>query len=55
MNKTMTQKTLAAVKGFEKHGRTTRKAEFLAWMDALMLRAKFCALIEPHCLRAGNG
>ncbi|MDK9714599.1 MAG: IS5/IS1182 family transposase, partial [Sulfuritalea sp.] len=39
----MKQMTLAAVKGFEKHGRTTRKAEFLARMDGLMPWAEFCA------------
>lgn len=44
----MKQMTLAVLNGFEKHGRTTRKAEFLARMDALMPWAEFCALIEPH-------
>jgi IS5 family transposase len=44
----MKQVTLAAVKAFQKHGRTTRKAEFLARMDGLMQWAEFCALIEPH-------
>ncbi len=57
----MKQMTLAAVKGFEKHGRTTRKAEFLTWIDGLMPWAEFCVLIEPHYLNpflgpaAGNG
>ncbi|MDO9272467.1 MAG: IS5 family transposase, partial [Rugosibacter sp.] len=41
--------------GFEKHGRATRKAEFLSRMDALVPWAEFCALIEPHYPRAGNG
>ncbi len=54
-DKTMKQMTLAAVKGFEKHRRTTRKAEFLARMDALMPWSEFCALIEPHYPVAGNG
>ena len=54
-DKTMKQMTLATVKGFEKHGRTTRKAEFLARMDGLMPWAEFCALIEPHYPKAGNG
>lgn len=49
-DKTMKQMTLATVKGFEKHERTTRKAEFLARMDGLMPWAEFCALIEPHYL-----
>lgn len=51
----MQQQTLAAGSGFEKHGRTTRKAEFLAWMEGLMPWAEFCALIEAHYLKAGNG
>jgi len=37
------------------HGRATRKAEFLARMDRLVPWAEFCALIEPHYPRAGNG
>lgn len=44
----MKQMTLAAGNGFEKHGRATRKAEFLSKMENLMPWAEFCALIEPH-------
>ena len=51
----MKQMTLAAIKGFEKHSRSTRKAEFLARMESLMPWAEFCALIEPHYPKAGNG
>ena len=51
----MKQMTLAAAKGFEKHSRATRKAEFLARMERLMPWAEFCALIEPHYPKAGNG
>jgi IS5 family transposase len=51
----MKQMTLAAAKGFEKHGRATPKAEFLARMEGLMPWAEFCALIEPHYPKAGNG
>ena len=51
----MKQMTLAAAKGFEVHGRATRKAEFLARMDALVPWAHFCALIEPHYPKPGNG
>ena len=51
----MKQLTLAAGRGFEKHGRPTRKAEFLARMESLMPWAEFCALIEPHYPKAGNG
>jgi hypothetical protein len=45
----------AVARGFEKHNRATRKAEFLARMDRLMPWAEFCALIEPHYPKAGNG
>ena len=51
----MKQMTLAASRGFEKHGRATRKAEFLARMEGLMPWVEFCALIEPHYPQAGNG
>jgi len=51
----MKQMTLAASKGFDKHARPTRKAEFLARMETLMPWAEFCALIEPYYPKAGNG
>jgi IS5 family transposase len=57
----MKQMTLEATRGFEKHNRATRKAEFLARMETLMPWAEFCALIEPHYLnplldpKVGNG
>jgi IS5 family transposase len=51
----MKQMTLAATRGFDKHNRATRKAEFLARMEILMPWAAFCALIEPHYPKAGNG
>ena len=51
----MIQMTMAATTGFEKHGRATRKAEFLARMESLMPWVEFCSLIEPHYPRAGNG
>ena len=51
----MKQMTLATAKGFEVHGRATRKAEFLARMEALVPWAQFCAVIEPHYPKAGNG
>lgn len=51
----MKQMTLAAAKGFEVHGRATRKAEFLARMEALLPWAEFCALIEPYYPKAGGG
>ena len=51
----MKQMTLAAAKGFEVHGRSTRKAEFLARMEALVPWVEFCALIEPYYPKAGGG
>ena len=51
----MKQMTFAAAKGFEAHGRATRKAEFLARMEGLVPWAEFCAVIEPHYPKAGNG
>ena len=51
----MKQMTLATAKGFEVHGRATRKAEFLTRMEALVPWAQFCAVIEPHYPKAGNG
>ena len=47
--------TLAAAKGFEVHGRATRKAAFLGRMEALVPWSEFCALIEPHYAKVGNG
>jgi IS5 family transposase len=49
------QMTLATAKGFEVHSRATRKAQFLARMDALVPWSQFCAVIEPHYPTAGNG
>ena len=40
---------------FEKHNRPTRKAAFLARMDGLIPWRDFCALIEPHYPKRGNG
>lgn len=51
----MKQMTFASAKGFEVHGRATRKAEFLARMDVLVPWTEFCAVIEPHYPKAGNG
>ena len=40
----MKQQTLS---GFEKYGKTTRRAQFLAEMDQVVPWSKLCALIEP--------
>ncbi len=50
----MRQMTLAT-KGFEKHRKQTRKAEFLSRMDKLVPWAELCAVIEPFYPKAGNG
>ena len=54
----MKQATLAisaGASGFELHGKTTRRAAFLAHMEALVPWSEFCGLIEPHYPRACNG
>lgn len=51
----MKQMTLATAKRFEVSGRATRKTEFLPRMEALVPWEAFCALIEPHYPKAGNG
>lgn len=51
----MKQMTLAATKGFDVHGRATRKAAFLARMEAPLACGEFCAVIEPHYAKVGNG
>jgi len=50
----MKQNTLAAT-GFEAHRKQTRKAAFLTRMDKLVPWSAFCAVIEPHYPKAGNG
>ena len=48
----MNQQTLA---GFEKYGKTTRRAQFLAEMEQVMLWDRLCALIEPFYPKGGDG
>jgi len=48
----MKQMTLAST-GFEKYGKTTRRAEFLAQMERVVPWAELCALIEPVYPKAG--
>ena len=50
----MRQATLASV-GFERHGRTTRRAAFLAEMDQVVPWKMLCGLIEPHYPKPGKG
>ena len=41
--------------GFDRHGKTTRRAAFLAEMDRVVPWSALCALIEPVYPKAGNG
>jgi IS5 family transposase len=50
----MRQSTLASV-GFERFGKTTRRASFLAEMDRVVPWRDLCQLIEPVYPRPGNG
>lgn len=47
----MKQQTLA---GFEKYGKTTRRAQFLAQMDQVLPWSKLCGLIEPVYPKGGS-
>jgi IS5 family transposase len=50
----MRQITFASA-GFERYAKTTRRAAFLAEMDAVVPWQRLCALIEPHYPKPGNG
>lgn len=50
----MKQMTLSAG-GFDRHGKTTRRAAFLAEMERVVPWSALCALIEPVYPKAGNG
>jgi IS5 family transposase len=50
----MRQATLASV-GFERFGKQTRRAAFLAEMDQVVPWKDLCGLIEPVYPKAGNG
>lgn len=41
--------------GFERYGKTTKRAAFLAEMNRVVPWAQLCALIEPHYPKAGRG
>src|SRR5438128_991213 len=51
----MKQMTFGATTGFEKHGKTTRRAQFLAEMNKVVPWSRLMTLIEPHYPKAGNG
>jgi IS5 family transposase len=44
-----------AVAGFERYAKTTRRAAFLAEMEAIVPWKRLCALIAPHYPKPGNG
>jgi len=47
----MKQQTLA---GFERYGKTTRRAQFLAQMDQIVPWAALAAVVEPHYPKVGE-
>ena len=50
----MRQLTLSTV-GFEKHGKLTRRAAFLAEMEEVVPWRELCAVVEPFYPKRGNG
>lgn len=48
-------KQLTLGEGFEKYGKTTRRAKFLREMDSIVPWAELCTLIAPVYPVAGNG
>jgi transposase, IS5 family len=44
----MKQKTLVST-GFDRHRKTTHRAQFLVQMHQVVPWTRLCALIEPHC------
>lgn len=50
----MRQLTLASV-SFEKHGKQTRRARFLAEMEQVVPWRELCAIVEPFYPKVGNG
>ncbi len=50
----MKQTTFSAG-GFEKYGKTTRRALFLSEMDCAVPWSKLCKLIEPYYPKTGSG
>ena len=48
-------KQLTLGEGFEKYGKTTKRAQFLSEMDRLIPWADLCELISPAYPTGGNG
>src|SRR5207253_10705833 len=51
----MKQRTLAMMTGFEQYTRKTRRAIFLEEMEHVVPWCEWCALVEPHYPKPGNG
>ncbi len=51
----MKQQSLAVANGFEKYGKQTRRAEFLAEMEQVVPWVELLALVEPYYPKPGNG
>jgi len=49
------RQTTLATSGFDRYAKTTRRAAFLAEMEAVVPWSDFCALISPFYPKAGNG
>jgi len=49
------RQTTLATSGFDRYAKTTRRAAFLAEMEAVVPWSDFCALIAPFYPKAGNG
>jgi IS5 family transposase len=52
--RTMKQMTFATA-GFERYGKTTRRAAFLAEMERVVPWSVLCRLVEPVYPKPGNG
>ncbi len=51
----MKQQTMAVAAGFEKYGKATRRAAFLAEMEQVVPWAELARWIEPFYPQGGNG
>src|SRR6267143_3350078 len=49
------KQTTLSMSGFEKYGKTTRRAAFLGEMQRVVPWSELCALIEPVYPKPGNG
>ena len=50
----MRQQTFSS-HGFDRYGKTTRRAKFLAEMDQVVPWRDLCRLVEPHYSNPGRG